>query len=78
MARNYSKVTNECRERLIKLISEGKTIKNAAIEIDIKYENAKAIYRVYRNESRISKRKGRLRYKKGEDRNSLESKKLAF
>jgi len=39
------------------------TIKDAARLVDIKYENAKAIYRVYRKEQRTSKRRNRFRYK---------------
>ena len=39
------------------------TIKDAAREVDIKYENAKAIYRVYRKEQRTEKRRNRLRFK---------------
>lgn len=39
------------------------TIKDAAKRVDIKYENAKAIYRVYRKEQRTDKRRNRFRYK---------------
>lgn len=43
---------------------DGKTIKQAAIETGISYENAKAIQRVFRKESRTSKRLTRQRNKK--------------
>ena len=39
------------------------TIKDAARLVEIKYENAKAIYRVYRREQRTDKRKNRFRSK---------------
>ena len=50
MTRNYSKVPDEKRQLLISLINNNMTIKDAARQVDIKYENAKAIYRVYRKE----------------------------
>ena len=55
MVRDYTKVNDEMRKILVKLISEGKTIKEAANIINIKYENAKAIYRIYRTELRVDK-----------------------
>ena len=45
------------------MINRNMTIKDAAREVDIKYENAKAIYRVYRKEQRTEKRRNRLRFK---------------
>ena len=45
------------------MINIGMTIKDAAKSIDVKYENAKAIFRVYRKESRTDKRRNRLRFK---------------
>ena len=50
MTRNYSKVPDGKRQQLIEMINMGMTIKDAAKSIDIKYENAKAIFRVYRKE----------------------------
>ena len=47
------------------MINRNMTIKDAAREVDIKYENAKAIYRVYRKEQRTEKRRNRLRFKPG-------------
>ena len=52
MTRNYAKVPDEKRQRLIEMINMNMTIKDAARRVDIKYENAKAIYRVYRKEQR--------------------------
>ena len=68
MTRNYSKVPDEKRQQLISLINNNMTIKDAARQVDIKYENAKAIYRVYRKEQRTEKRRNRLRFKEGESR----------
>ena len=47
------------------------TIKDAAKVVEIKYENAKAIYRVFKNEKRTDKRKNRFRYKIGEEKGVL-------
>lgn len=45
MTRKYAKVSDEDRQSLITRIhTEGKTIKQAAGEIGIPYENAKAIH----------------------------------
>lgn len=63
MTRNYSKVSDDKRKRLIDMINSKMTIKDAARIVDIKYENAKAIYRVYRREQRTDKRRNRFRYK---------------
>ena len=52
MTRKYAKVTDEQRLSLIEMIRNNMTIKDAARQVDIKYENAKAIYRVYRKEQR--------------------------
>ena len=69
MTRKYSKVPNEDRRRLIqKVKTESLTIKQAAQELNISYENAKAIYRVYKHESRSDKRKTRQRNK--QDKNN--------
>ena len=50
MTRNYAKVPDEKRQLLIEMINMNMTIKDAARSVNIKYENAKAIYRVYRKE----------------------------
>jgi hypothetical protein len=51
--RRYEKITNVQRKGLIEMVEQkGYKIKKAAIELDIPYENAKAIFRVYRKESR--------------------------
>lgn len=78
MTRNYSKVTDDKRQRLIELINSNMTIKDAARSVDIKYENAKAIYRVYRKEQRTQKRRNRFRYKlpEGVSKNSPAAAKL--
>jgi predicted nucleic acid-binding Zn-ribbon protein len=78
MVREYNKVTNEARKTLVRLIREGMQIKEAAQTTDIKYENAKAIVRIFKNELRIEKRKNRFRYKLGEDKNMIKRNKLNF
>jgi transposase-like protein len=51
--RRYEKITNEQRKNLIEMVEQqGHKIKKAAAELDIPYENAKAIFRVYRKDSR--------------------------
>lgn len=65
MTRNYSKVPDEKRQLLIDMIQQNMTIKDAARLVQIKYENAKAIYRVYRREQRTDKRRNRFRAKGG-------------
>ena len=71
MTRNYSKVPDEKRQLLIDMIKQNMTIKDAARLVEIKYENAKAIYRVYRREQRTDKRKNRFRSRGAN--NSMES-----
>ena len=71
MTRKYAKVSDDKRQHLIDMINKNMTIKDAAKLVDIKYENAKAIYRVYKNERRTDKRKNRFRYKIGEDKGIL-------
>ena len=68
MKRRYEKITNDKRKSLIDYVqTNGYKIKQAALELDIPYENAKAIFRVYRKEQRSEKQKHRFRLKKGED-----------
>ncbi len=44
MVKNYTRVTDEQRKELVRLIhEEGYTIKNAGIEAGIPYPNAKAV-----------------------------------
>ena len=55
MARKYIKVSDEQRLKLIKIQAQGKTIKEAAQDLGISYENAKAIIRVFKKDQRIAK-----------------------
>ena len=48
MTRKYDKVSNEQRAKLIELINMNMTIKDAAKIVGVKYENAKAIHRIYK------------------------------
>ena len=58
--RKYDRISDEQRKNLIELISEhGESIKKAAIKLNISYDNAKAINRVFRKETRIEKCKQR-------------------
>lgn len=51
------KVSNEVRHQLLDFIVNKKMkIVEAAHLLNVKYENAKAIYRVYRKEGRITKK----------------------
>ena len=60
MTRSYSQVDDQLRFDLVKLIAEQKlTIRDAAKQLDINYENAKAIYRTFRMHKRINKIKYR-------------------
>ena len=71
MVRDYTRVTDETRAQLINYIKEGKSIKDAAELVNINYENAKAINRMYRQENRTEKKKHRIRLKKGQTKASL-------
>ena len=53
--RGYNKVSDEERKALINLLQsdENLSIKVAASQLGLKYENAKAIFRVYRKENRF-------------------------
>ena len=56
-SRGYQIVSDEKRKALIKFITVDKMkIVDAAEMIDIPYENAKAIYRIYKNEGRSQKK----------------------
>jgi molybdenum-dependent DNA-binding transcriptional regulator ModE len=70
MVREYQRVTDETRRRLIKYIQEGSSIKEAAALVNINYENAKAINRIYKQETRVEKKKSRFRYRRDEDRDA--------
>lgn len=62
MKRTYNRVTDEQRLKLIELTQESEvTIKAAAEMLNISYENAKAINRVFKHEDRTEKRKKRNR-----------------
>ena len=57
MVRSYHQICDLKRARLIKLILENHiTISTAAKMVDIPYDNAKVIYRIYRKENRVSKK----------------------
>ena len=58
--RSYMKVSDEQRAQLLNLLSQKMTISDAAEQVGVKYENAKAIFRVYRLEKRKTKRSKRL------------------
>lgn len=58
--RPYTKVTDEKRLELIDLLNRNMSIKEASDQMGINYENAKAIYRVYRLEQRKTKQQKRL------------------
>ena len=55
LKRPYTKVTDEKRLELIDLLNQNMSIKEASDQMGINYENAKAIYRVYRLEQRKTK-----------------------
>lgn len=58
----YAPVSNERRHELIRLIhEENMSIRQAAIRQNISYPTAKAINRIYMQESRIEKKKVRER-----------------
>ena len=56
MRRNYTHVDNEKRNDLIALLQSKISIKNAAEQVGINYECAKAIYRTYRLQDRTEKK----------------------
>jgi hypothetical protein len=60
MSREYKKVNDELRMELIKMVSEDKiSIRNSSVALGINYENAKAIYRCFRLQKRVTKVKFR-------------------
>ena len=50
--RSYTYISNEKRNELIALLQSEISIKNAAEQVDINYECAKAVYRTYRLQNR--------------------------
>lgn len=78
MVREYQRVTDETRRNLIKLIQDGLSIKDAAEIVNINYENAKAINRIYRQETRVDKKKSRFRFRTGEDKEAANRNRMAF
>ncbi len=65
MGKQYTKVTNDQRKHLIKLIYEdGLSISKASDAAGIYYPTAKAINKVYKKENRVQKRNFRYRAKK--------------
>jgi len=61
MTRKYTQISNYKRQDLIDKIQKGMSIKNASLVTGVPYENAKAIYRVFKSEMRVDKRKIRQR-----------------
>jgi hypothetical protein len=84
MVKTYTKVTNDQRKELIRLIhDELFTISKAADTTGIYYPTAKAINKIYKNEQRIQKRDFRYRTKKedkesGVIRNKIAIEKVSF
>ena len=75
MKRRYEKIPNEKRKALIDVVNnEGLKIEQASVQLGIPYENAKAIFRVYRNEMRTEKCKHRSR-PRGDEPTGKEEKK---
>lgn len=65
MGKQYTKVTNDQRKELIRLIHElGHSISKAAELTGVYYPTAKAINKVYKKENRVQKRNFRYRAKK--------------
>ena len=54
------KVSDDQRAQLIDLLNQNQSISEAADQVGVNYENAKAIFRVYRLEKRKFKRSKRL------------------
>lgn len=83
MGKQYTKVTNEQRKELIRLIYDEKlSISKAADMTAIYYPTAKAINKVYKKENRVQKRHFRYRAKKEDQqigiiRNKIPVEKLA-
>jgi hypothetical protein len=64
MVKKYTRVTDEQRRNLIKLIYEKNlTIKQAGLEVGIPYPNAKAVNQTYLLEKRTTKKTYRFRLK---------------
>ena len=53
--RGYNRVTNEQRVVLLDLLDRNMSIRQAASQLGINYENAKSIYRIYRLQNRKTK-----------------------
>jgi hypothetical protein len=64
--RGYIRATDEQRRHLLRLIYEGLTVKQAAAEAGVNFENAKTIYRVMKKEQRVEMKTYRVRPKRGE------------
>lgn len=63
MARHYTQITDEKRAHLVRLIhSNGYSIAKAAKEVNIPYDNAKAINRTFNKEERVKKISYKQRY----------------
>lgn len=59
--RPYQKISDHTRNHLISLIIQGLSIKKAAENLNINYENAKAIHRVFTKQKRVNKCQKRKR-----------------
>ena len=64
MVKKYTKVSDQQRKELIRLIYQEKlSIKKAGIAVGIPYPNAKAVNQTYLQENRTSKKRFRFRLK---------------
>jgi hypothetical protein len=58
--KKYQQISLDIREKLIKLVINRKTtIKQASVELGIKFSTSKAILQVFKREGRIGKKKTR-------------------
>ena len=53
---SYNKIPDDVRDRLVELVvAEKLSIKQASIELKLKYSTAKTIYKIYKKENRTFK-----------------------
>ena len=63
--RHYQSISNDKRVELIRLVHEEKrSVKDAAKMLEIPYENAKAINKVYKREGRVEKKTCKVKRQK--------------
>lgn len=68
MVKKYTRVTDEQRRELVRLIyEENYTIKQAGLEVEIPYPNAKAVNQTFLVEHRTAKKSFRFRLKTIDD-----------